>query len=184
MSTPPPNWYTDPAQPAHLRYWDGTQWTAHVAPGVPTPSAAAQPVAASKMSGGTIAAIVIGAVAVILIVIGILAAIAIPVFLDQKKKEADLAARQSVTDLGVQISAAAQDHAGLLPTATAFGSAVQLGYGDGADALVLLQPTISFGGLVGSDGDHWCVWVSSPNGTHTEYQYSTWGELEPGSCGP
>lgn len=183
MSTPPPNWYNDPVRPAQLRYWDGTRWTEHVAPGAVTAPATSPP-PAKRMSGGAIAGIVIGAVAVVVFIIGILAAIAIPVFLDQKKKEADLAARQSVTDLGVQISAAAQDHAGLLPTATAFGSAVQLGYGDGADALVLLQPTISFGGLVGSDGDHWCVWVSSPNGTHTEYQYSTWGELEPGSCGP
>ena len=182
MSTPPPNWYTDPGQPAQLRYWDGARWTEHVAPG--HPAQPTQPTPAPKLSGGAITAIVIGTVAVIVIVIGILAAIAIPVFLDQKKKEADADARQSLTDLSIQISSMADDNAGLLPTATAFGSAVQLGYGNGADALVPLQPTIAFGELVGSDGDHWCVWVTSPNGTHTEYQYSTWGELEPGSCGP
>jgi hypothetical protein len=31
---PPAGWYVDPHQPAHWRYWDGTAWTAHVAPRV------------------------------------------------------------------------------------------------------------------------------------------------------
>ncbi|MCP2369790.1 hypothetical protein BJ978_000466 [Agromyces terreus] len=28
----PPAWYPDPAGSGHLRYWDGTQWTEHLAP--------------------------------------------------------------------------------------------------------------------------------------------------------
>lgn len=28
---PPANWYPDPWDPAALRWWDGTQWTAHTA---------------------------------------------------------------------------------------------------------------------------------------------------------
>lgn len=31
MSAAPPDWYPDPTSPHHLRYWDGSQWTAHVA---------------------------------------------------------------------------------------------------------------------------------------------------------
>ena len=29
---PPPDWYTDPEDPAQYRYWDGSQWTDHRAP--------------------------------------------------------------------------------------------------------------------------------------------------------
>lgn len=40
----PPNWYPDPQDPAHVRWWDGQQWTEHVQianPSVePTPQAA------------------------------------------------------------------------------------------------------------------------------------------------
>ncbi|HEV2311289.1 MAG TPA: DUF2510 domain-containing protein, partial [Acidimicrobiia bacterium] len=32
-STPPANWYADPAARHHHRYWDGSAWTSHVADG-------------------------------------------------------------------------------------------------------------------------------------------------------
>jgi hypothetical protein len=32
MTMPPSGWYADPADPAQWRYWDGQQWTGHVAP--------------------------------------------------------------------------------------------------------------------------------------------------------
>ena len=34
-----PSWHADPYDPAQLRWWDGTQWTAHTAPGAPPESA-------------------------------------------------------------------------------------------------------------------------------------------------
>ena len=37
-SSPPASWYPDPSNPAQLRYWDGTEWTAHTAPQQPTRS--------------------------------------------------------------------------------------------------------------------------------------------------
>ncbi len=37
---PPANWYPDPEVPGQQRYWDGTQWTEHRAPGA---GAAASP---------------------------------------------------------------------------------------------------------------------------------------------
>ena len=40
MSTPPAGWYPDPAMEQTQRYWDGTQWTHHIAPitAAPVPS--------------------------------------------------------------------------------------------------------------------------------------------------
>lgn len=35
---PPADWYPDPEQPGQLRYWDGTQWTDHRAPGTGAPA--------------------------------------------------------------------------------------------------------------------------------------------------
>lgn len=32
MSNPTPGWYPDSSTPGQQRYWDGTQWTEHVAP--------------------------------------------------------------------------------------------------------------------------------------------------------
>ena len=32
QGTPPPNWYTDPADESQYRYWDGSVWTEHRAP--------------------------------------------------------------------------------------------------------------------------------------------------------
>jgi hypothetical protein len=52
---PPPGWYPDPWQAAASRWWDGEQWTAHVAPGEGAAGAAA-PVAATPIrhSGRTV----------------------------------------------------------------------------------------------------------------------------------
>lgn len=36
----PPGWYTDPDEPADVRWWTGTEWTHHVQPrpGPPSPT--------------------------------------------------------------------------------------------------------------------------------------------------
>lgn len=35
----PPGWHPDPRVPGQLRYWDGSTWTAHIAPAGPPPMA-------------------------------------------------------------------------------------------------------------------------------------------------
>ena len=54
MTNVPPDWYPDPSNPYNVRWWDGVQWTGHVAP---APSAvAAQPqVAAVQQEPTTVA---------------------------------------------------------------------------------------------------------------------------------
>ena len=34
--TTPPGWYPDTLVPGHTRYWDGSQWTEHIAPAAPS----------------------------------------------------------------------------------------------------------------------------------------------------
>lgn len=41
-NTPPAGWYPDPEQAEQQRYWDGTQWTEHRAPGAGTSAPAAE----------------------------------------------------------------------------------------------------------------------------------------------
>jgi hypothetical protein len=36
---PPAGWYRDPAGSSALRWWNGQQWTAHLAPPPPAPAA-------------------------------------------------------------------------------------------------------------------------------------------------
>lgn len=48
-SQPSAGWYIDPEQPEYQRYWDGTQWTTHIAP---APSRAAPAATAFPISMG------------------------------------------------------------------------------------------------------------------------------------
>ena len=56
---PPANWYPDPEVPGQQRYWDGTQWTEHRAPGAGAeasqPTTSAQPTQAPTQDGGSTA---------------------------------------------------------------------------------------------------------------------------------
>ncbi|NNE74055.1 MAG: DUF2510 domain-containing protein [Acidimicrobiales bacterium] len=53
MSTPDAGWYPDPLQPGRLRWWDGSAWTEHFAPGVPEiPSAQIRSTSGSASGGG------------------------------------------------------------------------------------------------------------------------------------
>ena len=134
------------------------------------------------MSGGAIAAIVVGGLVLILVVIGILAAIAVPVFLNQREKAADAAARASVDDIATEIGLVPLDNPSGSSTVEAVGSIVTISALDGTMRTSILEPGVNFGGYVIGDGNDWCVWVYAPKGLKKDFQYSTWNGLEQGNC--
>ncbi|MBO9555326.1 DUF2510 domain-containing protein [Cellulomonas sp.] len=136
MTAVPPGWYPDPENPTTTRWYDGQRWTEHVGPGTQAPTPAPAPVATAVPAGFgpaaapggfapawgvppapvasrsplKVALIVVGCVVGGLFVVGILAAIAIPVFLNQRVK-AELADLRTVTCESVAAEAVALSRA-------------------------------------------------------------------------
>lgn len=117
---------------------------------------------------------------VVMLIIGVLVAIAIPVFLSQRQKAEDSAAKADVATLGAEMATYWVD-------GTAMPTVVQTGdqyfvngvfVGNSSNNVVLQKP------LKGSTRDDWCVWVTNPQGKEakTGFKYSSVGGLQPGSC--
>ena len=119
---------------------------------------------------------------VVMIIIGILAAIAIPVFLNQRKKANDTAGKADVSTLGKEIATYYVDNNGV-PVVT--GPALGRYTVDGADAGKVSNNVAynSFhGSTLGNNSTSWCVDVTVSNGTQTNFKYSAAGGLDKGAC--
>ncbi|KQY25095.1 hypothetical protein ASD16_06545 [Cellulomonas sp. Root485] len=125
---------------------------------------------------------------VVMIIIGILAAIAIPVFLNQRKKAVDTSAKADVSTIGKEVATWYVDG----DSATQ----VAVGGGNGSDYTVAAQsignsspklgvPTISFTAAAGGDmSTTWCVTlpVDAGAGTLTNVFYSAANGLSTTAC--
>lgn len=131
---------------------------------------------------------------VVMIIIGILAAIAIPVFLNQRKKAEDSAAKADVSTLGKEIATYFVDWDGttdpVVSQTTATGGKYQLAAGAGAAAdignaskKVALGDGVQFIGA-GVHDQTWCVDVTNASGDKSVvgFKYSAAGGLEEGAC--
>jgi len=125
---------------------------------------------------------------VVIIIIGILSAIAIPLFLNQRKKAEDAAAKADVATLGKEVATWWVDGTGGVVVAgggTAGGVAYTLG---GATGVGNSSKNVALGAQTAQANQtatHWCVSVTNAQGSAkgiAGYKYSADGGLQEGVC--
>ncbi|WP_062465627.1 DUF2510 domain-containing protein [Demequina maris] len=161
-SATPAGWYADPVgQAGLLRYWDGSSWTAHTHASVAPPAAAPK----RRLSAGAIIAIVVGAVLAGIVLIGILAAIAIPLYLQQQQIDSEAAAQADLVTIAVAVSDQWADRPWGGPAAVREEGDVYVIRQDGANTTIGPRTGGTHLGGYESYGDGvWCVWVESADG--------------------
>lgn len=174
---PPPNWYPDPMDPRLLRYWNGAQWTEQTAPMTfaGTPSAPAPPSRGSKKRTWVVLTAIFGGLVFISV---ILAAVAVPVFLNQRQKAADASARSDLSTLARAIAIWYVDNDGPLPAVEVSGDQY---YVDGLPAGTV-SPGVVLGGATGTGPSDWCVWATNPEGSVKSFEYSAERGPQAGTC--
>jgi len=129
---------------------------------------------------------------VVMIIIGILAAIAIPIFLSQRKKAEDSAAKADVSTLGKEVATWFVDQTAM-PVISVLGTApsqtyhlyASTGTAGATNKVGNVSKNVRFGSLTGTNATDWCVWVYNPQGDKAAtagYQYSAPGGLGEGKC--
>ena len=129
---------------------------------------------------------------VVMIIIGILAAIAIPVFLNQRKKAEDSAAKADVSTLGKEIATWFVDNTAAPSIDLNSSGQYELGatgslepIGNASANVVLGTDGVEIRGTgTAVDSTNWCVDVTNPKGDKAVagYRYSAQGGLEEGAC--
>jgi prepilin-type N-terminal cleavage/methylation domain-containing protein len=123
---------------------------------------------------------------VVMIIIGVLAAVAIPVFLTQRAKAHDTSTKADVTNVGKEIATLFVDGNG----ATTINFDVQPGKAvitaNGENTTVNLtngtaMPTSGAFSNLG-DSESWCVSLTDPHGAVQQYRYGAQSGLEEGTC--
>ncbi len=131
---------------------------------------------------------------VVMIIIGILAAIAIPVFLSQRKKAQDSAAKADISTIGKEIATYYVDGTSALPVVSKNGSGrYQLDVPlTGSEAAIVAQDLGKasnnnlLAGMFYKDGTAWCVSLTNAQGDKAKspggFKYSAAGGLDTGVC--
>jgi prepilin-type N-terminal cleavage/methylation domain-containing protein len=128
---------------------------------------------------------------VVMIIIGILAAIAIPIFLNQRKKAQDTAATSDVSTLGKEVATYYVDAQTVLSTATGVavsGTDLQVNgqrVGNKSAATTsaaLTYPGASGSGTVADATNSWCVTLTYSGGTGSTVFYSAEHGLSKTGC--
>jgi type IV pilus assembly protein PilA len=123
---------------------------------------------------------------VVLIIVGVLAAIAIPVFLNQRAKAHDTSTKADVSNVGKEIATmfVGGDGATTIDFDVQPGKAVITA--NGADTIINLtngtaKPT---SGAVSNldDFENWCVSLTDPQGKVKQFKFSAAAGLDTGPC--
>jgi type IV pilus assembly protein PilA len=125
---------------------------------------------------------------VVMIIIGILAAIAIPIFLNQRAKARDSATKADVSRLGKEVGAFYVDGTGgLTIDGTTLPGSATITSGTTVVSQILLSSGTAlqatpFKATAGSESTTWCVALTDPAGSSKDYYYSAAAGLNPGTC--
>jgi prepilin-type N-terminal cleavage/methylation domain-containing protein len=112
---------------------------------------------------------------VVMIIIGILAAIAIPVFLSQRAKARDTAAKADVSTLGKELATYYVDNVGAVPAIALAGAQPNARYTlNGSDIGKASQnvTAVVANATATNQDTGWCVQVTYSSGTKTSVAYS------------
>lgn len=123
---------------------------------------------------------------VVMIIIGVLAAIAIPVFLSQRQKAHDTAVKADVSNLGKEVATYFVDGQG--PLLLDWSTPGRVALTDGTTYTTFARLTVgavppaagSSSGLSNPQG--WCVALTDPNGSGTVFKYTALSGLGTGAC--
>ena len=125
---------------------------------------------------------------VVMIIIGILAAIAIPVFLSQRAKARDTATKADVSTIGKEIATYFVDGTATLSIAQAGGAGGDItltatGYSQTmkVSSGTALQATTA-GFTATPTSSTWCVGLTNTSGSQQTFKYSAAAGLATGSC--
>jgi type IV pilus assembly protein PilA len=128
---------------------------------------------------------------VVMIIIGILAAIAIPVFLSQRKKAQDSATKADVSTIGKELATYYVDGTSAVPVVTLVAGRYQLDVPvNGSEAAIVKQDlgknstNVKLGAAGYKSATSWCVSVTNAEGDKAVagYKYSAAGGLGNGVC--
>jgi type IV pilus assembly protein PilA len=120
---------------------------------------------------------------VVMIIIGILAAIAVPVFLSQRAKAQDTAVKSDVTVLGKEVATWYVDNAGA-PTLGTAGNFYTITTAAGVTNIGRISNGVTFTAANNhfTSATAWCVTLTNPNGDTKTYKYTAAGGLQTGAC--
>ena len=125
---------------------------------------------------------------VVMIIIGILAAIAIPVFLNQRAKARDTSTKADVSTVGKEIATYFVDGLGTLTVTQAGGAGTDITVADASTPPYTATIKVSNGTTLDSSANlgsstTWCVALTNPDGTsQNTWAYSADAGLHAGSC--
>ena len=118
-----------------------------------------------------------------MIIIGILAAIAIPVFLNQRAKARDTSTKADVSTVGKEIATYYVDGTGALTVSEVADGVITItGDGGYTAEIKVSNGTEKLDAAIVSDTD-WCVALTNADGQKKDYEYSVNGGLAQGNCG-
>jgi type IV pilus assembly protein PilA len=127
---------------------------------------------------------------VVMIIIGILAAIAIPVFLNQRKKAQDTATKSDISTIGKEVATYFVDNTTVTSLAVTATAATPAHYNLSGGALTAasdlgkVSANVVLANQTFTDATTWCVSATNAQGDKAVvgYRYSAAGGLEAGVC--